>query len=614
MRTVYCKKCHIPVKSYFIYCPNCGARLDADNRILKFLLVVLSILLVSGIGLWMAFKPGGPQTSHRAALEEGIPAASSSSKRPLDFFSVFKTSARENPSDVRLRVGRVVFYDIADNPIAESAAAASESGWVAIPQARCIGAKRWVFKPSSEEEFEIFGGVIGDYDDMGLWQFRTGPTTAPPIFPADLELPMTWMSLDMDHRADLHGASVLDEQQNVDRILLKEFPKGPGVFLQNKKIVGWTFEDLADGYLWKGVNEENRVYEVGVSDFYRLTFAGGREEQFIIAYAENDNNLKDQLAAFAIGFSREPMLSPNNTPAHLTSAAAVEKMRGIISQLVSRGELFPIVSIIDASMLSAAGDLDLLADMAVFTDQVSGPESVVDLIDEVMARPEHFDQTRTEQVQTLQKQFYIKWLNQLVGRGNYGEGSAAYQRAARLFADTPEIHLIGARLALAHNDWATAQAILRGHFFPAEFTDQVRLLENQTAELKSMANRIVIRFSPGSALIPVTAKVNNRLAIDFIVDTGASMVTIPSAAAEELGIRLDSDAPMEELITAGGRVLGRRVHLTSITIGGWTEYDIPGYILDLPDRSGLGLLGLNYLNRFRMDLNTRAGMLTLAPR
>jgi hypothetical protein len=36
--------------------------------------------------------------------------------------------------------------------------------------------------------------------------------------------------------------------------------------------------------------------------------------------------------------------------------------------------------------------------------------------------------------------------------------------------------------------------------------------------------------------------------------------------------------------------------------------------MDLPNQPDLGLLGLNYLRRFRMDLNTEDGMLLLAPK
>jgi hypothetical protein len=36
--------------------------------------------------------------------------------------------------------------------------------------------------------------------------------------------------------------------------------------------------------------------------------------------------------------------------------------------------------------------------------------------------------------------------------------------------------------------------------------------------------------------------------------------------------------------------------------------------LDLPNQSEWGLLGMNYLRRFRMDINTDNGVLLLEPR
>lgn len=612
---MHCEKCHIPVKPYFSFCPNCGARLHTGIRNIKMLVLFIILLIVLGSALMAVFflNPGGRTgpTASSVPLFDNVPKSSGKS---LDFFARLGSPTGQNSPDVRVSVGRVIFYDIAGAAIGEIPAAASESGWIPIPVRRCIGAERWVFRSASGEDHEIFGGIIGDYDDIGLWQFRAGPMSTPPLFPADTDRAMTWVSLDSEYRAELAGISVIVEQQNVDRILLTGFPEGPGVFIQDKKIVGWTFSGFPDGYVWKGLDEENRVVEVGVADFYRLTFAGSREEQFIIAYAETDGSPKDQLAAFAKGFYQDPMLFADNTPARLTSSAAVTKMRAITALLLDQGDLSAIVSILDGRVLSAAGDAAFVTDVAAFNDQVGGPESAVGLIEAVLERPENFDQAQIAKISAMQKQLYRKWLNREIHAENAAEGRAVYQRAAAVFEDDPEIHLIGARLALASSDWAAAEAILRGHAFPMELADQVRILEDQIAQWKSGTEKIVIRFSPGSGLIPVTGRINNRITLNFIVDTGASMVTIPSAAAAKLGIRTDGAAPMENLVTAGGVVPARRVNLESITVGEWTEYNIPAYVLDLPEQSGMGLLGLNYLNRFRMDLNTRSGILTLAPR
>jgi hypothetical protein len=37
-------------------------------------------------------------------------------------------------------------------------------------------------------------------------------------------------------------------------------------------------------------------------------------------------------------------------------------------------------------------------------------------------------------------------------------------------------------------------------------------------------------------------------------------------------------------------------------------------VLDIPNQPDWGLLGLNYLERFRMDMNTEEGVLLLEPR
>ena len=54
--------------------------------------------------------------------------------------------------------------------------------------------------------------------------------------------------------------------------------------------------------------------------------------------------------------------------------------------------------------------------------------------------------------------------------------------------------------------------------------------------------------------------------------------------------------------------------LDALQFNGWGEYDVVWFIIDLAEQTGLGLLGLNYLNRFRMDVNAASGELTLESR
>ena len=102
--------------------------------------------------------------------------------------------------------------------------------------------------------------------------------------------------------------------------------------------------------------------------------------------------------------------------------------------------------------------------------------------------------------------------------------------------------------------------------------------------------------------------------LEFIVDTGASMVTIPFSTARILGISISVRNPRRKIFTASGELYAPEVVLDSITLEGHETYNVRALVMDIPNQPGLGLLGLNYLRRFRMDLNTDDGLLMLAPR
>ena len=101
---------------------------------------------------------------------------------------------------------------------------------------------------------------------------------------------------------------------------------------------------------------------------------------------------------------------------------------------------------------------------------------------------------------------------------------------------------------------------------------------------------------------------------ECLVDTGAYLTTIPVATQERLGIPITAETPRRRVSTAGGEVTAYEVVLRSIEIGGWEINDISVLVLDLPGQEQLGLLGLNFLRHFRMDLRTDEGLLLLEPK
>ena len=574
------------------------------------------LFLVLSAVAYITFYTPGARTAMTPGFDKRLNSANQQSTKAFDFSRMLFPSPQPNSPTVALSVGTVVIYDISGNQISRLPAAVSESGWVAIPAQLCVGGYSWYFYSAKGDELEIFGGILGDHDDIGIWQFKNiNQISGSFLSPAKLDRSITWRSIVSEKSAELTGVSILFEQQNCYHILLADAMDEPGVLIQDQKIVGWSFGDvIGGGYLWKGPDESNLVVELSVYDFYRRTFENSREEQFIIAYSKKDISPDNQLEIFANGFRLAPMLFDDKTPAHLKSKAVIARMRFLISQIIEEGNLHGIASVFDSKVLSAAGDVSFLIDVLTLGNQINGPAFSIDVIENVLVGSGNFNESQAVQIRQFSKGLYRKWLTRLMNEGAYSSGLEAYQQAANSFIDDPEIYLLGVKLALVFNDWEMAEEILNSHRFPVDLTDQVRILKGQIAELKFQENKIVVRFSPGAGRIPVTGVLNNRLRQDFVVDTGASVVTIPWGAARKLGIDIDDTTPMRKLTTAGGMIEAPQVNLDSIQLDGWTEYNITAYVLDMPDQSGFGLLGLNYLNRFRMDLNTKSGVLTLAPR
>lgn len=160
-------------------------------------------------------------------------------------------------------------------------------------------------------------------------------------------------------------------------------------------------------------------------------------------------------------------------------------------------------------------------------------------------------------------------------------------------------------------------------------------LHNVPAKQREGANRIQTRESPRAAepeikpappaprkasipfekngnivIVPVT--LNNRQTIKLVVDTGASYTFISHALARDLAIDVSRTAKTVPFHTANGVVEAPLTNLDSITVGGMEIKNLTAAVHDTtPDATAAGLLGLNFLSNFRMDIDTQRGMLHL---
>ena len=255
-----------------------------------------------------------------------------------------------------------------------------------------------------------------------------------------------------------------------------------------------------------------------------------------------------------------------------------------------------------------------MADVVILAAENFGLEDAINLTENAIENLRPKSNREKTQLNELHSGLYQNWLNTLLEGGDIQNGWQVYERGVRQRPDDLSIYLFGVKLALSEDDWAAAEKLLAAKDYPPALSDQVRILQAEIAELKGQHGKIVIRFEPGTQQIPVTAEINQETSQEFIVDTGASMVTIPFSTARNLGIVISVRNPRRKVFTASGELLAPEVVLESITLEGYETYQVKALVMDIPNQPGLGLLGLNYLRRFRMDLNTDDGLLMLAPK
>jgi len=118
-----------------------------------------------------------------------------------------------------------------------------------------------------------------------------------------------------------------------------------------------------------------------------------------------------------------------------------------------------------------------------------------------------------------------------------------------------------------------------------------------------------IRVQQAGSSMRVVVRLNGRVDVPFILDTGASDVLIPQWAADELG--LDTEGPgvrSQVYQTANGVIEAPIVMLDSIELGTARAERVVGSV-----SSGMkvGLLGLAFLNHFQVQIDPRQGIVTL---
>lgn len=101
-----------------------------------------------------------------------------------------------------------------------------------------------------------------------------------------------------------------------------------------------------------------------------------------------------------------------------------------------------------------------------------------------------------------------------------------------------------------------------------------------------------------------------RLKVSLLVDTGASMIVLPSSMMDDLGYT-DSDLTDAVLQTANGEIPGRTGLLRHVEVGRAVSRDVAVAFVDDERLGDKMILGMSFLSRYVIIINDAANVLSL---
>jgi clan AA aspartic protease (TIGR02281 family) len=119
-----------------------------------------------------------------------------------------------------------------------------------------------------------------------------------------------------------------------------------------------------------------------------------------------------------------------------------------------------------------------------------------------------------------------------------------------------------------------------------------------------------IPFTQSGTLMLVQVTLNDQVDAPFLVDTGASGISIPDAVARRLGVRIDGGTPRLSVQTAAGIVAEPLIELDSVQVGGARIERVPALVNSSMEG---GLLGGAFFKNFVYQVDAAEGVITLRP-
>jgi aspartyl protease family protein len=174
------------------------------------------------------------------------------------------------------------------------------------------------------------------------------------------------------------------------------------------------------------------------------------------------------------------------------------------------------------------------------------------------------------------------------------------QKDAVAAAD-PQVKAALAKLSKDGNEFALEPL---GSFYRAQ-------KELATLESQVLSDTIAARVESGNLF--VSTQINGEHTIEMVVDSGASVVTLPYEMAVKAGLKpKDTDPDMQLQIADGSIISGKQITIPSLRVGKFTVENVEAAVLGPEAVSATPLLGMSFLSKFETKIDSERGQLILS--
>ena len=180
-------------------------------------------------------------------------------------------------------------------------------------------------------------------------------------------------------------------------------------------------------------------------------------------------------------------------------------------------------------------------------------------------------------------------------------------------SDFDRVHEHLAR-SIRHPQAATAFKVLHVNFGTPEAPTVASILGSLDKRIERVEQEIfseAIKLDVERNSLYVNVVVGKKTS-RMVVDSGASVISLPRQTAIDLGISVPDDAPKMRMVLADGRTIpARGVTIPKVRVGEFEATDVEAAILDAAATEAEPLLGMSFLGNFKFEIDSAEKTLKL---